>query len=101
MKSGEWLNEHRQLANLPAARAGAPSVLVIVTDTLRADHLSGYGYSRPTTPNIDRIAREGVLFENAISACSWTLPSHASLVTARYPSDHGMENAQPMPWFGW
>jgi arylsulfatase A-like enzyme len=101
MKGGEWLNERRQLAELPAARAGAPNVLVIVTDTLRADHLSTYGYSRATTPNIDRLASQGVLFENAISVCSWTLPSHASLLTGRYPADHGMGNAQPMPWFGW
>lgn len=98
---GKWFAEERELARLPAAREGAPNVVVIVVDTLRADHLSGYGYSRPTTPNIDRLAREGVTFENAIAPCSWTLPSHASLLIGRYPSEHGMQNAQPMPWLGW
>jgi arylsulfatase A-like enzyme len=101
MKGGEWLAERHQLADLPAARAGAPNVVVIVIDTLRADHLSAYEYTRATTPNFDRISKEGVLFQNAISACSWTLPSHASLLTGRYPIDHGMQNAQPMPWLGW
>jgi arylsulfatase A-like enzyme len=101
MKSGGWLSERHQLANLAAARAGSPNVLIVVIDTLRADHLSSYGYARATTPNLDRFASEGVLFQNAISACSWTLPSHASLVTGRYPSDHGMQNAEPMPWLGW
>jgi arylsulfatase A-like enzyme len=98
---GKRFAEKRELASLPAAPEGAPNILVIVIDTLRADHLSGYGYSRPTTPNIDRLAHEGVLFENAIAPCSWTLPSHASLLTGRYPSEHGMQNAQPMPWLGW
>jgi len=101
MKTTERLIEYHQLASLPSAQAGAPNVLVVVVDTLRADHLSVYGYTRPTTPNLDRIATQGVLFQNAIAPCSWTLPSHASLLTGRYPSDHGMENAQPMPWLGW
>lgn len=95
------LNERHQIASLPPAAPGAPSVLVVVVDTLRADHLSGYGYSRETSPNFDRIASQGVLFENAISAASWTLPSHASLVTGRYPSEHGWQNVHPMPWMGW
>jgi hypothetical protein len=101
MKTGERIREHDQLARLPAAPAGEPNVLVVVIDTLRADHLSAYGYGRSTTPNLDRIAGQGVLFQNAISTCSWTLPSHSSILTGRYPSDHGMQNAQPMPWLGW
>lgn len=68
--------------------SSAQNVIVIVIDTLRADHLSAYGYQRPTTPNIDRIASQGALFENAISASSWTLPGHASLVTGLYPTEH-------------
>ncbi|HLK32480.1 MAG TPA: sulfatase, partial [Terriglobales bacterium] len=82
------LHESRQMAHLPAAAPGSPNVLVIVVDTLRADHLSTYGYSRPTSPNISRIADQGVLFENAMSSSSWTLPSHASMLTGRYPHDH-------------
>jgi arylsulfatase A-like enzyme len=101
MTAGKRIRERDQLAGLPTPHAGEPNVLVVVIDTLRADHLSAYGYRRSTTPNLDHIARQGVLFENAISVCSWTLPSHASMLTGRYPSDHGMQNAQPMPWSGW
>lgn len=71
-----------------ATQSARPNVLLITLDTLRADHLSAYGYGRPTTPTIDRLAREGVLFENAFAAASWTLPSHASIMTGRYPHEH-------------
>jgi arylsulfatase A-like enzyme len=84
-----WLQEVR--AERSTASKDAPNVLVIVVDTLRADHLSGYGYSRQTSPNLDHVAQMGVLFEEAFAAASWTLPSHASLLTGRYPSDHGAE----------
>ena len=70
---------------------GKPNILWIVMDTVRADHLSCYGYHRNTTPNIDRIAGEGILFENAISAAPWTLPSHASMFTGMFPSKHGTD----------
>lgn len=59
-------------------------------DAVRPDHLSCYGYSRKTTPNIDKIAEDGLLFENAFSATSWTPPSHASIFTGMYPSQHGV-----------
>ena len=62
-----------------------PNVVLIVIDSLRADHVGCYGYHRNTTPNIDRLAREGVLFCNAISAAPWTLPSIASFLTSQYP----------------
>jgi arylsulfatase A-like enzyme len=65
-----------------------PNVLLIVMDTVRADHLSGYGYEKPTAPSLERIAAEGVLYEQAISPGSWTLPSHATLFTGLYPRDH-------------
>src|SRR6185503_3910209 len=68
---------------------GAPSILLVVVDTLRADHLGAYGYARPTSPHIDELARSGVLFEHAQSAASWTLPSMASLFTGLAPSRHG------------
>ncbi len=67
----------------------SPNVLLIVMDTTRHDRLSCYGYHRNTTPNVDRIAKEGVLYENAISPGMWTLPSHASMFTGLYPSKHG------------
>jgi len=87
----DWWYEHNALAKLAPASPGSPNVLVIVIDTLRADHLSGYGYSRPTSPNIDQFARQGVVFENAIAASSWTLPSHASMLTGRYSYEHGAD----------
>jgi arylsulfatase A-like enzyme len=59
-------------------------VLLVVIDTLRADHLSSFGYARPTSPNIDRLARSGVRFTRAISQASWTGPSMVSLMTGRY-----------------
>ena len=59
-------------------------------DAGRADHLSCYGYARPTTPHLDRIAAEGTLYEKAISAAVWTVPSHASLFTGMYLSGHGL-----------
>ena len=90
----ERLKERRTLAQLPP-NAATPNVLLVVIDTLRADHLSSYGYSSPTSPNIDRIAKEGVLFENAISPSSWSLPSHASLITGRYVSEHAVGNVRP------
>jgi len=67
------------------------NVILISLDTLRADHLGCYGYSRPTSNNMDRLARRGVLFENAISSAPWTLPSHISLFTSLYPPAHGVE----------
>jgi len=89
IQGGRWFAEANTIAKLPAPAPGSPNVLVIVIDTLRADHLSSYGYSHPTSPNIDGLAREGVLFENAVSNCSWTYPSHVSLVTGRRQFEHG------------
>jgi arylsulfatase A-like enzyme len=91
IEGGGWLFERIAIGRLPSAAPGKPNVLVIVIDTLRADHLSSYGYGRPTTPNIDRIARQGVLFERAFSASSWTAPSHATMLTGRLPVEHQVE----------
>jgi sulfatase-like protein len=101
IQGGKGLHERNALAQLPIAKPGAPNVLVIVEDTLRADHLSSYGYARPTSPNFDRLALQGVLFENAISTSSWSLPSHVSLLTGRYQFEHGVGSVQPEPWLGW
>jgi arylsulfatase A-like enzyme len=57
-------------------------------DTERADHLTSYGYQRPTSPEIAKLALEATLFESAYSASSWTLPSHASMFTGRYLHEH-------------
>ncbi len=65
-----------------------PNVILIGIDTLRADHLSCYGYKRKTTPFIDEFAKESVVFENAFSTTSWTLPSFMSILTGLYLSSH-------------
>ncbi|MBI4514367.1 MAG: sulfatase [Deltaproteobacteria bacterium] len=67
-----------------------PNVLLITIDTLRADHVSAYGYMRPTTPHLDRLASEGVMFENCYSAANVTNPSHISLLTGTRVSTHGV-----------
>ncbi len=76
-------------AALPSPPEGAPDVVLIVLDTVRAENVSTYGYARPTAPEIDALAREGALFLDATSPSTWSLPSHASLFTGRYPSSHG------------
>jgi len=80
---GGWLLERRATATLGPARAGAPNVLLIMLDTVRAMSLSLYGYPRPTTPALERFASRGVVFTRAISPAPWTLPSHASVFTGR------------------
>jgi len=67
-----------------------PNVLIILVDTLRADHLGCYGHSRRTTPHIDRLRRESVLFRHAQSSSSWTAPAVASLFTGLHPYRHGV-----------
>jgi arylsulfatase A-like enzyme len=85
--------------NFLAATPDPPNILFIVIDTLRADHVSCYGYERPTSPNIDSLARQGVLFEIAISTAPYTAPSHASLLTGRYPYQHGVQWVTRRPVF--
>jgi|GEM_PF-1559981 len=63
-------------------------IIFISIDTLRADHLGCYGYKRNTSPFIDRWSRECVVFQQAFSACSYTVPSHASMFTGKYPNRH-------------
>jgi arylsulfatase A-like enzyme len=65
-------------------------VVLISIDTLRADHLGLYGYERQTSPNLDRLALESTVFDEAMSSSPWTLPAHASLLTGLYPSRHGL-----------
>ncbi|HYR96870.1 MAG TPA: sulfatase [Candidatus Binatus sp.] len=72
-----------------AAPAGAPNVLLIMVDTLRADHLSCYGSTRVRTPHIDALAAGGLRCANTFSQASWTRPSVATILTGLYPSSHG------------
>ena len=68
----------------------SPDIVLIVLDTQRADRLGCYGHTRPITPNLDRFAAGGALFEQAVSPAQWTIPSHASLFTGLYPTAHGV-----------
>ena len=65
------------------------NILLISLDTLRPDHLGCYGYRRDTSANIDRLAAEAVVFENAFSHCPWTLPSHSVMLSSFYPLETG------------
>jgi arylsulfatase A-like enzyme len=67
-----------------------PDILLISIDTLRADRVSSYGYERDTTPNIDRVATEGVRFAAAHAPSSVTAPSHMSMFTGLDPASHGV-----------
>ena len=66
------------------------NVVLITIDTLRADRLGSYGYSGIETPHLDRLANEGVLFENAVTTVPFTLPAHSSIMTGAYPPVHGV-----------
>jgi len=70
------------------------NLVLIGVDTLRRDHLGCYGYHRNTSPNIDGLARRGVLFENVVSTCPWTLPAFATVFTSLYPTQHGATGAR-------
>jgi len=70
-----------------AKASNKPNIFLILIDTLRPDHLSCYGYERPTSPNIDKLAAEGVRFDRAFSASPWTNPSILALFTGLHPSD--------------
>jgi arylsulfatase A-like enzyme len=68
-----------------------PNIILIVADTLRADHMGCYGYSKGTTPNLDAFARDCYIFEQAYAPIPSTLPSHISLFTGLYPDVHGLK----------
>ncbi len=75
-----------------------PNILLVTIDTLRADHLSCYGYQRRTSPTMDALAGEGVRFEHAYCTIPLTGPSHISLFSSRYPQEHGGRiNGIPIP----
>ena len=80
-----------------AAAPASPNVLLVTIDTLRADRLGGYGYARAATPVLDRLAREGVLVEEAVVQVPQTRPSHASILTGRLPYEHGIRDNNSPP----
>jgi arylsulfatase A-like enzyme len=94
----EWLRA-AVLRSEPVPRAPASAgrnLLLVVVDTLRADHMSVYGYGRDTTPNLKRLAEESAVFERAISQSSWTMPATASLLTGLQPPEHGVTDGQAL-----
>nr|WP_083777743.1 sulfatase-like hydrolase/transferase [Ferroglobus placidus] len=68
------------------------NVVMIIIDALRADHLGCYGYTKKTSPNIDKLVNEGVLFENAFSCANATDPSVTTILSGKYPISHGIRN---------
>ena len=85
----------------PAPAERRPNVIFVSVDTLAAKHLSSYGYPRNTSPNIDRFARESILFENAQANAPWTAPSYLSQFTGHYPLAHEVATegiAEPQGW---
>lgn len=69
-----------------------PDILLFTIDTMRADHVASQGYSRETTPRLDRLAAQGTRFSHAYSSSTWTVPALASLVTGVLPSEHGVRH---------
>jgi arylsulfatase A-like enzyme len=88
--TGAWLEP--TVSSEQQAGASRPDIVVLLLDTLRADRLGCYGWERARTPNLDALAERGVLFLDATAAAPWTLPSHASLFSSLYPSEHAMWN---------
>jgi len=67
-----------------------PNIILIIVDALRCDHLGCYGYQRNTSPNIDRVAKKGIIFDRAYAQSNWTLPATATLFTSLYPTSHNV-----------
>lgn len=72
------------------------NVLLVSLDTLRADRLGCYGYEKPTSPFLDRLAADSFRFATAVSAAPWTLPSHRALFTGLYPISRGGRSTRPL-----
>lgn len=81
------IRERITTARLAAAPAGAPNIVLLILDTVRAFNMSLYGYERATTPELEQLAGRGTLFVNAFTSSPWTLPSHAGMFTGRLPHE--------------
>lgn len=91
-----WMSSRPTRPAPAPVTASGPNVLFITLDTVRAASLSLYGYSRETTPNLTRYAERGVVFERAFSTAPWTLPSHGSLFTGRWPHELSVDYDTPL-----
>lgn len=87
-----WMPEARAVRTPGRRQDGAPNILLIGSDTLRADRLGALGYHRALTPNIDGLASQGVLFGNCYVPCARTAPSLVSLLTGTWPQTHGIRD---------
>jgi arylsulfatase A-like enzyme len=85
-----WAHPKVWIPRSDGDRETAPDVILVTVDTLRADHLSSYGHARNTSPSIDALAADGILFENAFTTVPRTTPALASLMTGDYPRKHGL-----------
>jgi arylsulfatase A-like enzyme len=91
----DWFKQRRE-GGRPLPPAGSPNVLLIVLDTVRADRLSLYGYHRSTTPTLERLAKRGIRFDAARAAAPWTLMSHASFFSGRWPHELDVKWQTPL-----
>src|SRR5262245_36059873 len=92
------MTERSAMRHLPPAAKGKPNVLLLVWVTVRTDALSVSGYSRPTTPFLETVAREGTRFEWALSTAPWTLPSHGSMFSGDWPYEFFRGTGAPIDW---
>ncbi len=86
------LDSHEKQSSGKSGGPERPYVLLIGIETLRADHVGCFGYSRNTTPALDAIAKEGVVFSKVMATSSWTMPAVMSVLTSLYPEVHGTTN---------
>lgn len=95
LRGGDEGGRHRP--TVARAEARRPNLLVVSLDTTRADHLSAYGYERPTTPRLEALLPSSVLFEAAYTPMPSTMPAHCSLFTSLFPRTHGVrKNGVPL-----
>ena len=88
--------EHQALAKLPSATSSKPNVILITLDTVRAKNLSLYGYERRTTPQLEKLAKDSIVFDQAIATAPWTLPSHGSIFTGHYDLELDVTRESPL-----
>ena len=101
IRTTAWLGTLLWCVGCAVAATRAPNVLLIVVDTLRADHLGFEGYAKPTSPRLDALSERSTRYAAARSTSPWTLPSHASLFTGRFAYEHGAHRFRTRPGARW
>ncbi|MDQ3519633.1 MAG: sulfatase [Gemmatimonadota bacterium] len=91
-----WLLDGRSVAALESPQPGAPNILLLILDTVRARSLGLYGRGQPTSPRLERLTSQGVVFDLALSPSPWTLPSHATMFTGRWPHENRADWGTPL-----